>query len=70
MLRVYFLNPETLRKWGLTTEVILDWAAAWQRNDDERIPIFQKCFAAKKADIRVTFSGTVFFFFCSWVDVR
>ena len=59
VLRVFFLNPEVLRNWGLTTEVILDWAAAWQRHDDERIPIFQKNFAARKADIRVGFSGTV-----------
>ena len=63
VLRVFFLNPEALRSWGLTTEIILDWAAVWQQQEDEKIPIFQKCFAARKVDIRVGFSGTVIMLF-------
>ena len=60
VLRVFFLNPDFVTRWGLTKDTIMEWAAVWHQSDDDLIPLFQENTVAKKADIRVKFSGTMY----------
>ena len=58
VLKVFFLNPEVLRGWRLTTDTILEWAGVWQEKDvEDKIPVFTVASRKDKADIRVMFSG-------------
>ena len=53
VLRVFFLKPEVLHGWGLSTDTIIEWANVW-----EDVMLFEETNRIAKADIRVEFSGT------------
>ena len=57
-LRVYFLNPDILRSWELTTDTIIEWANGTpERRAWEEVMLFSETENRSKADIRVEFSG-------------
>jgi len=67
VLKVYFLNPEKLKKedWMcgsskefLNVQNIMDWAcSSWSSDDHPKIPKFEQTDSKDKADVRVEFSG-------------
>ncbi len=63
VLKVYFMNAETLDQWGeeeiLSTSTIMSWASAWNSPILPKIPRFEETKNITKADIRVKFSGNV-----------
>ena len=58
VLKVHFLNPEVVQKWGLTTATILEWANGTPEQEAwGEIMTFEESKNIKRADIRVEFSG-------------
>ena len=64
ILKVHFLNPSVLKSWtsgrgrsevSMSTSMVLEWANVW--NQCDAIPEFVEIDTAKRADIRVMFSG-------------
>ena len=64
-LRVHFLNPDNIQYWrcggdAMTTTTIMAWAVgAWNSPFYANIPKFVVTDSARKADIRVQFTGAL-----------